>query len=61
MGAGTWAPLLLLGAFALTVHCSRVSSGINSDILRLPGPPLGEDFSGVNLRYLLVLSEPTLL
>ncbi|KAK9907315.1 hypothetical protein WJX75_001305 [Coccomyxa subellipsoidea] len=24
----------------------RLSSGINSDILRLPGPPLGEDFSG---------------
>ena len=47
MGVGVGAPVLLLGLLVLTVHCARIPSTINSDILRLPGPPLGEDFSGM--------------
>lgn len=52
MDSRVWAPLLLLGLGALSVDGSRVLSATEPGVLTLPGPPLGEDFKGLLLRYL---------
>jgi hypothetical protein len=38
---------LLIASFMCMVALSVAAARINSDILRLPGPPLGEDFTGL--------------